>query len=72
MQLTQTFLARAGLSAYRIRALQRIKMNGFVQPGDELHTQVSVKSQTEDAMVLHFRSEVAGKRVCVLDIVLDA
>ena len=47
-------------------------MNGFVQPGDELHTQVSVKSQTEDAMVLHFRSEVAGKRVCVLDIVLDA
>ncbi len=72
MQLAQTFLARAGLSTYRIRALQRIKMNDFVQPGDEVHTQVSVKSQTEEAMVLHFRSEVAGKRVCVLDIVLDA
>lgn len=72
MQLAHTFLVRAGLSAYRIKALQRIKMSDFVHPGDELHTQISVKSKTEETLVLHFRSEVAGKRVCVLDIVLDA
>lgn len=73
MNLAQAFLNRAGLSSvYRVRELQRIKMSDFVQPGDELHTQLTLKKQSEHALVLHFRSTVANRRVCTLDMVLDA
>lgn len=73
MNLAQYFLARAGLThCYKIQSLQRVKMSDFVYPGDELKTSVSVKRQDANELILHYRSEVDGKRVCVVDIVLNA
>jgi 3-hydroxymyristoyl/3-hydroxydecanoyl-(acyl carrier protein) dehydratase len=71
--LAREFIARAGYAQdYQISELRKIKMNEFVQPGDVLVCQVKVKQQTDDELVLSYRSEVEGKRVCVVDIVLHS
>jgi 3-hydroxymyristoyl/3-hydroxydecanoyl-(acyl carrier protein) dehydratase len=71
LNLAREFLARAGYSVdYRVSELRKIKMNEFVLPGDVLVCAVTVKRQTEDELILTYRSEVAGKRVCVVDVVL--
>ena len=73
LNLAQEFLARAGLTdTYSVRSLQRIKMNEFVYPGDEVSCRVTVKRQDAKELVLSYRSEVSGKRICVVDIVLSA
>lgn len=73
MNLAHMFLARAGLTgSYQIHSLQRVKMSDFVYPGDELKSTVIVKRQDANELILHYRSEVNGKRVCVVDIVLNA
>jgi len=69
--LALEFLARAHFEKhYRIREMRKIKMNGFVSPGDIVVCSVTVKKQTDDELILSYRSEVDGKRVCVLDMVL--
>lgn len=71
LNLAREFVKRAGyLIDYNIKALRKIKMNEFVHPGDVLECFLKVKKQTEDELILSFRSEVAGKRVCVVDVVL--
>ncbi len=73
MNLAKEFLNYAGLQdIYRVHVLRRIKMSDFVYPGDEVHCMMTVKQQDTDEMILQFRSEVAGKRICVLEIVLVA
>lgn len=73
MNLAKEFLNYAGLQdIYRVHVLRRIKMSDFVYPGDEVHCMMTVKHQDADEMVLQCRSEVAGKRICVLEIVLVA
>ena len=74
LNLASEFVARAQFSqSYRVQELRKIKMNEFVLPGDVLMTHVKVKSHDEnDRLVLNFRSEVDGRRVCVLDVVLAA
>jgi len=73
LQLAQEFLVRAGLvSAYRVQSFQKIKMKEFVYPGDEVTCMVTVKQQDASTLILHYQSTVAGKRICVLDIVLIA
>ena len=57
-------------SKYDVCELRKIKMNEFVQPGAVLLCYVKVKQHTEDELILTFRSEVDGKRVCVVDVVL--
>ena len=71
LNLAREFVARAGYkNHYLIKELRKIKMNEFVLPGDVLVCDVKVKQHTEDELVLTFRSEVDGKRVCVVDVVL--
>ena len=71
--LAREFVARSGLTPqYQLQEMRKIKMNVFVQPGDVLTTHVTVKTQDANELVLSFRSEVDGKRVCVLDMVMKA
>lgn len=70
LNLAQLFLEQAGLTSWQVQCLQKIKMNGFVHPGDVLQTHVSLLTQDEQQLILRYRSEVAGKRVCVVDIVM--
>lgn len=71
LNLTREFIARAEYSEnYRVSELRKIKMNEFVHPGDVIECYVSVKRHTSEELILAFRSEVAGKRVCVVDAVL--
>lgn len=70
-QLTDQFLTRSALEQYQITELRRIKMNEFVLPGDVLQCMIKVKSQTDNELILSCRSEVEGKRVCVLELVLN-
>lgn len=71
LNLAREFVARAGYPVdYRVSEFRKIKMNEFVHPGDVVECCVTVKRHTEDELILSYRSEVAGKRVCVLDVVL--
>lgn len=71
LNLARKFIALSPLDqSYTIQELRKIKMNVFVLPGDVLFTYVTVKSHDANALVLNFRTEVDGKRVCVLDMVL--
>lgn len=73
LNLARLFLDTAAFStSYDISELRKIKMNGFVSPGDCLHSYVHVLQRDESELILRFRSEVDGKRVCVLDVVMKA
>lgn len=70
--LAYEFIAQAGYTQnYQISELRKIKMNEFIQPGDVVTCFVKVKQQDEQQLILSFRSEVEGKRVCVVDIVMQ-
>ncbi len=71
--LAGQFLAAASLvEQYQISELRKIKMNEFVQPGDVVSCSMKIKQQTPEELVLACRSEVNGKRVCVVEVVLNA
>lgn len=77
LNLAREFLARAGFGAgfakhYRVKELRKIKMNDFVYPGDQVICTLTVKHHDEEQLVLQYRSEVAGKRVCVLEVAMIA
>lgn len=65
-------LARQFAMGYQIIELRKIKMNEFVQPGDVLVCHMKVKQHNADELILVCRSEVNGKRVCVVEVVLRA
>lgn len=70
MNLAKAFLRRSefGQLTYSPVEISRIKMNEFILPGDEVVSQLKVKHQSDEDLVLSCRSEVNGKRVCVLEI----
>jgi 3-hydroxymyristoyl/3-hydroxydecanoyl-(acyl carrier protein) dehydratase len=71
LNLAEEFLSRAHFAAdYQVKELRKIKMNEFVQPGDVIVCHVKVKQLNEEELILSYRSEVDGKRVCVVDVVL--
>lgn len=71
LNLARAFVKRAQFDRpYKAVEMRRIKMNDFVQPGDVLVCHVKVKKQDEHELVLSFRSEVEGKRVCVMELIL--
>jgi 3-hydroxymyristoyl/3-hydroxydecanoyl-(acyl carrier protein) dehydratase len=70
LNLAREFIARAGYPVeYKFRELRKIKMSDFVYPGHIVECLVTVKKQSEDELILTFRSEVSSKRVCVVDVV---
>lgn len=73
LNLAQMFVAKASYAcAYRVSEVRRIKMNEFVYPGDVVISDVRLKSHEANELVLSYRSEVEGKRVCVVDVVMTA
>lgn len=71
--LAREFVARGAFEQnYQVSELRRIKMNDFVHPGDVLRTHLKVKEQNSQQLILNYRSEVDGRRVCVLDVVMMA
>lgn len=77
LHLIPEFLSRAGFGAgfakrYRVSQLRKIKMNEFVLPGDQVVCTITVKHHKGDDLVLQYLSEVSGKRVCVLEVVMVA
>ncbi len=73
LNLAREFLARANFSMpYHVSEMRKIKMNEFVHPGDVVVCYLTVKHHDDDELILSYRSEVEGKRVCVLDVVMTA
>lgn len=71
LNLAYEFIQRAGFEqSYQVQEFRRIKMSEFVQPGDVVVTYVKVKEHSDDELILSYRSEVSGKRVCVVDVIL--
>ncbi len=73
LNLAREFLKRAPFGSadpYRICEMRRIKMNEFIHPGEVVTCFLTVKRQDEHELVLSFRSEVDGKRVCVMELLL--
>ncbi|KTC97594.1 3-hydroxyacyl-ACP dehydratase FabZ family protein [Legionella erythra] len=71
LNLAREFIAQAAFPVtYRVVELRRIKMNEFVQPGDRLVCHLKVKHRDEHQLILSYRSEVDGRRVCVLEVVM--
>lgn len=56
---------------YNLIKMQRIKMSDFVQPGAVISSELLVKTQSENELVLHLRTYSENKRVCVLDLVYE-
>ncbi len=71
INLAKEFVVHAKYDAnYQVSELRKIKMNDFILPGDIVVCHVKVKQQTDNELILTYRSEVDGKRVCVVDVVL--
>ncbi len=71
LDLAKQFIEGAGLSSpYQVSELRKIKMNDFIQPGDVVLCTLSVFKQEADEIILRTRTEVDGKRVCIVDIVM--
>lgn len=69
LNLAKEFLKHSHFgNDYIVAELRRIKMNDFVRPGDIVVCHLTVKENNEQELVLSFRSEVDGKRVCVLEV----
>lgn len=72
MNLGRAFTHEAGFDAvYHVREMRRIKMNDFVAPGDNLTTQMTVKSHKDGVLVLLCRVSRFEKRVCLLELVMS-
>lgn len=73
IHLAKLFLTQMAFpQPLQVVELRKIKMSEFVYPGDILTCYLNIKKQEDAELVLNFRSEVEGKRVCVLDMVLAA
>ncbi len=71
INLAKEFLTHAKYDVdYQVSELRKIKMSDFILPGDIVICQVKVKRHSDDELILSYRSEVDGKRVCVVDVVL--
>jgi 3-hydroxymyristoyl/3-hydroxydecanoyl-(acyl carrier protein) dehydratase len=71
INLAHLFLLEAKLDThYQISELRKIKMNGFVSPGDSLICRATMQQRDDQQLILRYRSEVDNKRVCVLDIIM--
>ncbi len=69
--LARSFLERSGLSAFSIlHEVRKIKMHAFILPGDNIMCTVRLKQRDDQQVVLSFRSDVAGKKVCVMEMVM--
>ncbi len=55
---------------YRVLELQRMKMSGFIHPGDVLLSDLQIKYNDDRQLILICKTKIADKRVCIVDIIL--
>lgn len=78
MQLLKQFLAVSWPSSdssqavYRLQVLQNIKMKTFLQPGDSLLCRLFVKEKTEQGCIIQCVTELQGKKIGTLEMVLSS
>ena len=71
LNLAREFVAKAGFDrSYEVAEVRKIKMSDFIYPGDIIICYLKLKRHDADELILTYRTEVAGKRVCVLDVVM--
>ncbi|OGV36597.1 MAG: hydroxymyristoyl-ACP dehydratase [Legionellales bacterium RIFCSPHIGHO2_12_FULL_35_11] len=71
IDLAHRFIKKSNFAHdFYLSEIRKIKINEFVHPGDEIVTSILVKQHEENILILRFRTEVLGKRVCVLEIVM--
>lgn len=71
LNLARDFVKRSDFKVhYVVSELRRIKMSEFIYPGDVVVCTLSVKRQDDEVLILTCRSEVSGKRICVMDLEL--
>jgi 3-hydroxymyristoyl/3-hydroxydecanoyl-(acyl carrier protein) dehydratase len=71
LNLAYEFVKRSNFNkAYQVSELRRIKMSGFILPGDVIVCHLQVKQETDNELILNYRTEVEGKRVCVLELLM--
>lgn len=70
-QLGFVFLEQSSWQHFHLIRMERIKMSEFVQPGEVVETELMVKKYSETELVLHCRTFVQQKRVCVVDLVFQ-
>ena len=71
LNLTQEFIQRAGYSGvYICHKMRRVKMSGFISPGDIVIGILTLKQQTDAELVFTCRTDVSGKRIGVLEITM--
>ena len=69
LNLAREFVLRAQYAeSYEVRAIRRTKMSDFISPGDVITGMVSLKRKEDTSLILMFRVDVLGKRVCVFEI----
>lgn len=65
MRFLRDMLGEEEAKRFKPKCIKRTKMNEFVCPGDTVTTTLSVKPMSEAQYDFVFRTEVAGKRVCI-------
>jgi 3-hydroxymyristoyl/3-hydroxydecanoyl-(acyl carrier protein) dehydratase len=73
LQLAKEFVKHAPFEEhYQVRELRKIKMKEFIQPGDVVTCHLTVKHQNDNELILTCFSEIDGKRICGVEIFMEA
>lgn len=69
LQLASLFLISSFEDGHEFKpvTIRKIKMSGFVQPGDSIITTLLLKEKTDKEIVISYRTEMQGKRVCTAE-----
>lgn len=62
------YLGREKARNYLPKSVSRIKISEFIQPGDSVVTEVSLKEHTQDSIKLLFKSMLNQKRFCISEV----
>lgn len=73
LNLAREFLRRADFPvSYQVTELRKIKMKEFILPGDVVTCSLNLKQNKDDELILSYQSDVAGRRICVLEVLMTA
>ena len=69
LNLAREFVRRGSFkNTYEVQTIRRIKMSDFILPGDLLTGVVTLKRKEENHLILMFKMDVQGKRICVFEV----
>jgi 3-hydroxymyristoyl/3-hydroxydecanoyl-(acyl carrier protein) dehydratase len=71
LQLAASFLKDSFEDGHEFKpvTVRKIKMSDFVQPGDTVVTTLQLKEKTDSEIIITYRTEMQGKRVCMAEVV---